>query len=64
MNSVRVINGINSEVDGSQLHNAGLQGVPPSSPSVPNYTIICECTVVPVRVVQAIKMDQVTPGER
>ena len=64
LKSVWVINEINFEVNGSQLHDAGLQGVPPSSPSVPNHTIICDCTVVPVGVVQAIKIGRVTPGER
>ena len=63
-NSIGVVNGINFEVDGTQLHDAGLQGVPPSSPSVPNYTIICEPIVVPIGVVQAIKMGRVTPGEQ
>ncbi len=54
MNSIGVINGIHFEVDGPELHDAGLQGVPPSSPSVPDYTIICQRTVVPIGVVHAI----------
>lgn len=55
-NSVGVVNGIHFEVDGPELHDAGLQGVPPSSPSVPNYTIICGRTVVPIGIVHAIKV--------
>lgn len=56
VNSVGVVNGVNFEVGGSQLHDGGLQGVPPASPSVPNYTIICHRTVVPIGVVHAVKM--------
>ena len=56
MNGIGVVSGVNFEVDGPQLHDAGLQGVPPASPRVPDYTVICRPTVVPIRVVLAIKM--------
>lgn len=56
VNSIGVVDGVNFEVDGPQLHDGRLQGVPPSSPSVPNHTIICQRTVVPIGVVHAIKM--------
>lgn len=62
INSIGVVSGIHFKVSGSQLHDAGLQRVPPSSPSIPNYTIICQCTVVTIVVVYAIKMGRVTPG--
>ncbi len=56
VNSIGVVNRVHFEVDGPQLHDAGLQGVPPSSPSVPNYTIVCHRTVVPAGVVHAIEI--------
>lgn len=55
MNGVGVVGQIAFEVSGSQLHNAGLQGVPPPSPSVPNHAIICHRTVVSIGVVQTIE---------
>lgn len=56
VNGIGIINGVDFEVDGPQLHDAGLQGVPPSSPRVPDYTVICQAAVVPIRVVLAVKM--------
>lgn len=61
--SIGVVSWIHLEVDGSQLHDAGLQRVPPSSPGVPNYPIICQSTVVTTGVVHAIKMGRVTPWQ-
>lgn len=63
VNSIGVTDGVHFEMDRPQLHDGGLQGVPPSSPSVPNNAIICQCTVVPAAVVLAIEMGRVTPGE-
>lgn len=64
IDSVGVISGVNLKVGRTQLHDAGLQGIPPSSPSVPNYTVICFCTVVTTGVISAIKICWVTPRER
>lgn len=56
VNSIGVVNRVNFEVSGPELHDAGLQGVPPPSPSVPNNTVICQGIVVPIGVVHAVQM--------
>lgn len=51
IDSVGVVGGVNFEVGGSQLHDAGLQGIPPASPSVPHHTVVRHCAVVTAGVV-------------
>lgn len=55
-NSVGVVDWVHLEVDGPQLHDAGLQGVPPSSPGDPHDAIVRQRAVVATRVVEAVEM--------
>lgn len=64
VNSVGVIDGGDPKVNGTQLHDGGLQGVPPSSPGVPDHTIIRHLAVVATMVVATIEMGRVAPGSQ
>lgn len=61
VNGVGVVDGVNPKVNGTQLHDGGLQGVPPSSPGVPDHTIIRHRAVVATRVVPTVEMRRVAP---
>lgn len=64
VNSVGVIDGVGVKVNGTQLHDGGLQGVPPSSPGVPDDTIVRHRAVVATRVVPTVEMGRVAPGDQ
>lgn len=57
VNSVWVTDVVLPKVNGTQLHDGGLQRVPPSSPGVPDHTIVRHRTIGTTGVVSTVEMD-------
>lgn len=63
VNSVGVVDVVDLEVNGTQLHDGGLQGVPPPPPGVPDHAVVRHPAVVATGVVPTVEMGRVAPGQ-
>ena len=53
---VQVVEGVLFEVSGSQLHDGGLERIPPASPGDPYNAVVSDSAVGTTRVVESVKM--------
>ena len=62
LHSVQLVDGVHSEVGRAQLHDGGLQRVPPAPPGDPHQPVVGDGAVGPAVVVESVKMSRVAPG--